>query len=94
MPKRNSVLPIENELFQPEIRPNLSANCYFSTLLTMKVILKIATANHVALIIRSFNVVNWGMPKHLWGISGSIGPSLFVTHRYIWAFSVRKRVEK
>ena len=60
----------------------------------MKVILKIATANHVALIIRSFNVVNWGMPKHLWGISGSIGPSLFVTHRYIWAFSVRKRVEK
>ena len=31
MPKCNSVLQTENDLFQREIRPNLSENCHFST---------------------------------------------------------------
>ena len=32
MPKRNSMLQTENDLFQREIRRNLSENCHFSTL--------------------------------------------------------------
>ena len=31
MPKCNSVLQTEKDPFQPEIRPNFSENCHFST---------------------------------------------------------------
>ena len=68
MPKCDTVLQTEKDLFQREIRPKIAIFRLFSASKIPKYIWALPVRHTYIL---AHRIINWGMPKHSWGIWGS-----------------------